>query len=104
MPRKKQSETADSLLTAISEKLRTIEHCLAWTIHADQRFEIGQRVEFSRHADEQNISRHKRGGRRGIIKAIGWDNFTIYVQLDGHKTTSRYHHSFFNPISGPKLF
>ncbi len=75
---------------------------MAWIIESEMRgFVVGQRVEFSRRGRESGIVRRKRS-QRGTIKAV--KSFGITVLLDGYKQPKSFHHSFFNPVSGPKLF
>ena len=91
-------------LDKIEHRLNLINEYFAWMIHAEQRFNVGQRVEFSRLADDQGISKgRKKGVRTGTVKTID-DSFIIGVQLDGYKRPAGFHHSFFNPMRGPKLF
>jgi hypothetical protein len=88
-------------LDAICEKLKAIEEHMAWTIKAEQRFGIGQRVEWSRKAREAGFPTRKKA-KRGTVKGVGL--FSIVVKLDSLKKPGGYHHAWFNPISGPKLF
>ncbi len=88
-------------LRIISEKLQAIEEMNAWLIKADSRFRVGQRVEWSRRAKTAGFPRRKIA-MRGTVKEINC--FSIAVQLDGLKQVNSFHHAFFNPISGPKLF
>lgn len=90
------------LIELIQQKLKVIEEYSAWQIHADQRFKPGQRVEFSRKAIER-IGPGKLSVTKGRIVEIQ-DAFGVTVQLDGCKQPGSYHHSFFNPVRGPKLF
>lgn len=86
----------------ISEKLSSIEEHMAWIIKPEQRFRVGQRVEWSRKAHKQGWMVRK-NARRGTVKAI--EVFSIVVKLDNYKgKPRRFHHAFFNPVSGPKLF
>jgi hypothetical protein len=92
----------EKTIAAIKEKLNSITEMMAWIIEAEMRgFHVGQRVEFSRRAHERGIVRRKRS-QRGTIKAV--KSFGITVLLDGYKHPKNFHHSFFNPVSGPKLF
>jgi hypothetical protein len=88
-------------LAEIRQKLDSIEEHLVWLIKPDQRFAVGRRVEFSRRARKRGFPLRKRA-TRGIVKAI--DGFSVVVLLDGYRKPSSYHHAFFNPVSGPKLF
>lgn len=100
----KVDEDIRCVINRIEEKLHLLEEYAAWTIRAEQRFKIGQRVEFSRKADEAGVSRgKKKGAKKGRVKSIV-GAFFINVLLDGYSRPSSYHHSFFNPVSGPKLF
>lgn len=96
----KQME-ARALLAEIRAKLSIIESHLMWMITAEQRFRIGQRVEFSRRARERGFPKRKRS-EKGFVKAV--NSFSVVVKLDGYKQTHSYHHAFFNSVSGPKLF
>ena len=92
----------EKLIAGIKDRLRSIEEMMAWIIEAEMRgFHVGQRVELSRRARERGIVRRKRS-QRGTIKAV--KSFGITVLLDGYKHPKNFHHSFFNPVSGPKLF
>jgi hypothetical protein len=88
-------------LDSISEKLRSIEEHMIWLIKPDTRFRVGQRVEWSRRGRECGHPRRKIA-QRGTVKAIR--GFSVVVKLDGLKQPTSYHHAFFNPVSGPKLF
>ena len=89
-------------ITLIKRSLETIEEHLAWLIRADARFRVGQRVEWSRKGRKQGFPRRKIA-QRGTVLAVR-NTFGILVKLDGMKKESSYHHSFFNPVNGPKLF
>lgn len=107
MTKKNKAKTTDErihqVIDSIQAKLALLEEYAAWTIRGNQRFKIGQRVEFSRKAKEKTISDRTKGGvTRGKVTAI--DGFILKVLLDGYKRPHGYHHSFFNPVSGPKLF
>ena len=92
------------LIRQINEKLDAIEDLMAWRILARERFKVGQRVEFSRSADRSGISKGRKGGvRRGRIVSID-DGCGVVVLLDGYKKPTGFHHAFFNPVSGPKVF
>jgi hypothetical protein len=91
------------IIDGISEKLKLIEEYTAWQIHANQRFKVGQRVEFSRKAMKGGLGPGKRGVTKGKLIKIA-DSWIVVVRLDGYKAPRAYHHSFFNPVSGPKLF
>jgi hypothetical protein len=94
----------DQLVKEIDQKLNDILDSLAWSVSAGLRFKVGQRVEFSRTADRKGLSaRRKKGVRRGTLIAIE-DTFWIKVKLDGYAQPSSFHHSFFNPVTGIKLF
>jgi hypothetical protein len=85
----------------IKESLERISEYMAWTIKPTQRFIIGQRVEWSRKARKQGYPTRKIA-QKGTVKAI--NSFTITVKLDGLKKVKNYHHAFFNPVLGQKLF
>jgi hypothetical protein len=85
----------------INEKLSNIQEHMAWMILAHQRFSIGMRVEWSEKARKAGFPRRK-CAQRGTVKAI--DGFTIVVKLDGLKKPTSYHHAWFNPAKGPRLF
>lgn len=90
-----------SALADIRKKLDTIEDYMIWLIKPDIRFWIGQRVEWSRRARKRGFPSRK-CAQRGVVNKI--EDFTIVVQMDGLKHPGRYHHAFFNPAAGPKLF
>jgi hypothetical protein len=88
-------------LPEIRASLDTIAAHMMWLIRAEQRFRIGRRVEFSRRARDRGFPKRKQSAK-GVIK--GFDGFSVDVLLDGYKHRHTYHHAFFNPVSGPKLF
>lgn len=88
-------------LSQIRKLLDSIEDNYVWLIKTDARFRIGQRVEFSRRARRRGINSRTKSDT-GIIKNIS--GFSIVVLLDGYKHTKSFHHAFFNPVKGPKLF
>lgn len=88
-------------LDAILNKLRVVDEHMAWLIKADARFHVGQRVEWSRHGRARGFPTRK-SAQVGTVKAV--NGFSIVVKLDSLKQQSTYHHSFFNPVTGPKLF
>lgn len=88
-------------IAAINEKLTAIEDAVAWLIKPDLRFRIGQRVEWSRSGRRAGFPYRKKA-QRGTVKGIG--AFMITVKMDSMKRESSFHHAFFNPVSGPKLF
>lgn len=88
-------------LDVIATKLSALEEHMIWLIHPDTRFCVGQRVEWSRRARARGFPRRKIA-QRGVVKVI--DGFSIIVKLDGLKKQTSFHHAFFNPVSGPKLF
>ena len=89
------------LIAEIKERLTTIEEYMAWMIRADQRFRVGQRVEFSRKAQRNGIV-PRTLARKGTVKRI--DLLSVWVLIDGRKQPGCWHHAFFNAVSGPKLF
>jgi hypothetical protein len=93
--------TVSALLREIRGRLAAIEDNLIWVIKPEQRFRIGHRVEFSRRAVERGIAKRKRSSK-GYVKSIV--GFSVVVQFDGQKQRHTYHHAFFNPVTGPKLF
>lgn len=93
--------TVQSLIAEIKARLETIEEYMAWLIRADQRFKVGQRVEWSRKARRGGYP-HRKVAQRGTVKAL--DSLSIEVLLDGYTRRHTFHHSHFNPVSGPKLF
>lgn len=97
----KMNQQIHQKIKEIEEHLDSISEHMAWLISAEQRFQIGQRVEWSRKGKAQGFLRRK-NCHRGTVKGV--NSFTITVQLDGLKHASKFHHAFFNPISGPKLF
>lgn len=103
MVKKKQASILE-LIDAIQKKLELIEQYMAFTITADRRFEIGQRVEWSDKARKCGMAR-MRNGRIPKGNVLSFNSaFLIRVKLDGRKTVSSYHHAWFNPVGGPKLF
>lgn len=101
--KQKVEKSIPQLLAQIEEKLKAIEEYAAWMVRGDQRFKVGQRVQFSRKAIEQGFSRGDKRGKKGKVLAIE-NGFWLKVQIDGLKHPKDFHHSFFNPVSGPKLF
>jgi hypothetical protein len=93
--------TVESLIAEIKARLTTIEEYMAWLIRADQRFKVGQRVEWSRAGKRAGFP-HRKVAQRGTVRAL--DSLSIEVLLDGYTRPHSFHHSFFNPVSGPKLF
>lgn len=89
------------LLDTIEQKLEVIEEHMCWLIRADMRFRLRQRVEWSRRGRARGFPRRKIA-QRGTVRAI--HAFSIIVKLDGMKRPTSYHHAFFNPVEGPKLF
>jgi hypothetical protein len=90
-----------SELDQITKQLDTISEMMAWLIMPDSRFTIGQRVEWSRKGRKSGFPRRK-CAQKGTVKAI--DGFSITVRMDGIKHPDKYHHAFFNPVKGEKLF
>jgi len=88
-------------LPEIRSGLDAIESHMAWLIKADQRFARGQRVEWSRAGRKRGYP-HRKIAQQGSVK--GMDDFSLVVLLDGYKKPHSFHHSFFNPVQGPKLF
>ncbi|PYS92502.1 MAG: hypothetical protein DMF62_00405 [Acidobacteria bacterium] len=88
-------------ISEIREKLNTVENYMIWLIKPEVRFRIGHRVEWSRLARKRGYPTRK-CAQRGRVKAI--NGFSILVQLDGLKKPKLYHHAFFNPVNGSKLF
>lgn len=86
----------------IHTKLDSIEDHIAWMIKAEQRFRVGQRVRFSRGAHRNNIVPRTTLAKKGVVKRV--DGFSVVVLIDGRKHPHSYHHAFFNPVTGPKLF
>lgn len=97
----KLNDQIKSQLDAINGQLKVVEEHMAWMIKPESRFRIGQRVQWSRKGVAVGFPRRKKA-RRGIIRHIR--GFSIVVKLDGLKQATSYHHSFFNPVTGPKLF
>lgn len=88
-------------LSEINKRLDVIVERMSWLIKAEQRFKVGQRVEWSRQARRQGFPTRK-VAQKGTVKAI--QGFSVVVKLDGLKQVNSYHHSFFNAVSGEKLF
>jgi len=98
---KSAGQNLPEVIAQIRDKLAMIEGHLAWLIKPAQRFRVGQRVEFSLKAHRAGFPARQRS-EKGVVKAIV--GFSVVVQLDGQKQRRTYHHAFFNPVSGPKLF
>lgn len=96
------TERIKSVIDAISKKLDLIEEHMAWLITSEKRFRVGQRVEWSRKGVKAGLMRRKNVKKRGTVKSV--NGFSIVVKLDGLKKPTSYHHAFFNPVNGPKLF
>lgn len=96
-----KTESIQSVVNEIKEKLKSIEDHMVWLIKPDSRFWKKQRVEWSRRAREQGWPRRKIAQKGTVLEVRG---FTIVVKLDGMKHAKEFHHAFFNPVSGPKLF
>lgn len=90
-----------SVLAGIESKLSIIEEHVVWLIQAESRFRIGQRVEWSRRGRNRGFPSRK-CAQRGTVRAV--NGFSVVVQLDGIKIQRSFHHAFFNPVIGPKLF
>lgn len=88
-------------IAEINKKLDTIEDGLAWLIRPEHRFIVGQRVEWSRRGRAHGFPTRKKA-QRGTVKAMS--GFSVCVKLDGLKQQRDYHHAFFNPVGGLKLF
>jgi hypothetical protein len=91
-----------AVIEDIKAKLTLIEDYMMWLIQADQRFKLGQRVEWSRRARQLGFPHRKCAEKGGIVK--GLDSFSVDVLLDGYRRPHSFHHAFFNPISGARLF
>lgn len=89
-------------IESITDKLSTIEAHMAWLIKPDVRFRVGQRVEWSRRGRNAGFNRRRKVAAKGTVKGIS--GFSLIVKLDGLKQEKSYHHAFFNPVTGPKLF
>lgn len=89
-------------VAVISDKLDAISEYMAWMIRSEQRFRVGQRVEWSRKGRKAGFLRKNMINRRGTVKELS--GFSIVVKLDGQKQQRSYHHSFFNQLTGMKLF
>lgn len=88
-------------IEAISAKLEIIEEHMAWLIRPEERFRVGQRVEWSAKGLKSGFPTRKKS-KKGTVKAI--NSFSIVVKLDGRTRNETYHHAFFNPVIGQKLF
>jgi hypothetical protein len=97
----KNDENIKEVLSDIRAQLNEIEEHLQWSLFAEQRFRIGDKVEWSRKARRQGFPRRK-VAQRGVIK--GMNGFNVVVQLLGTKKSQKFHHAFFNPVYGPHLF
>lgn len=95
--------TIESTIEDIGKRLDHLEEMLYWLIPATERFEEGDRVEFSEIADRKLISeRTKAGVRTGKVVAVK-NFYTVTVLLDGYKRPKSFHHMFFNPLRTPRL-
>lgn len=99
----KIEKQTEKIVAEIRQKLTNIEGYMVWLITAGQRFHKGQRVEFSKRAVRNGLVPSTRTNVRSTIKSVG-PGFSILVKPDDRKQPRSYHHAFFNPISGPKLF
>lgn len=91
----------EQTIDRINEKLDGILDQMSWHIRAEQRFRVGQRVQWSASGIKKGMPRRK-CAKRGTVKAV--NGFSVTVKLDGLKQATSYHHGFFNPVNGPKLF
>jgi hypothetical protein len=89
------------VLPEIRAGLDAIEDHMIWLIKPDARFSVGQRVEFSRRGRAAGFPSRK-ASASGVVKKL--EGFSLVVLLDGYRRPHAYHHAFFNPVSGPKLF
>jgi hypothetical protein len=97
-------KSVDELISEIRQRIDNIEGMLAWVVTSrDRAFRVGQRVEYSRRANRRGLVPKTRTNIRGTIKTFP-SVFTVRVLFDDRKHPRDLHHSFLNPISGPKLF
>ncbi len=94
MAKKRSVRSVEQLVSDINERLDSIEDLMMFTIRADQRFRVGQRVKFSAKAERQQISK----GRppRGTVKRV--DSVSVVVLLDGRKQPTSFNHMFLEPV------
>lgn len=86
-----------SLIDSIEKRIDGLEEGMFWLIRPDQRFKVGQRVQFSAIADRRMISARTKGGvRTGKVVKVE-RAVSIVVLLDGYRTPRSYHHMFFEP-------
>lgn len=86
-------------LIELEKRVDAIEYRISWMTSAEQRFRKGQRVTPSRRCLRQGLLRLLNGKpRRGTVVQL--DGFCIEVKLDGQKQLKKFHHAFFNPVSG----
>jgi hypothetical protein len=95
------NEETKALLDEIHKGLDSIDEHMAWLIRPESRFRVGQRVEWSRKGRRNGFPSRK-CAQRGTVLAIS--GFCVLVKLDGLKQEKEYHHGFFNPVVGEKIF
>jgi hypothetical protein len=79
----------------ISRRVDNVEEMVSWAFTAEQRgLAVGQRVRFTERAFRRGVA-GRRKATAGEITAV--NGFSIRVKLDGYKTASSFHHSFFQP-------
>lgn len=93
--KRKNTATVSELIDEINARLDSLEDMISFTIRADSRFRVGQRVRLNEKAKQRHI-RGKRGVATGRVVRLS-DSFTMDVLLDGYKQPRGYHHSFFDP-------
>lgn len=89
---KAKEEDIATIVRQIDERLTVLEDLAAWMVRADQRFGVGQRVQFNAEGERQGLAKRAQGG-----KVVGLDGFMVSVLLDGYVRPHSFHHSFFDP-------
>ena len=70
------------ILTDIEKRLDSAEELQMWLMHADLRFQKGQRVQLSEIADRAGL-KLRGGARKGTVVEVG-ELFSIKVLPDGY--------------------
>lgn len=86
------------MIEQIHQRLDNVEDLMGWLVKAEQRFKVGQRVQFNGKADRHGLSIGRKGGARAG-RVTGFENgFTLKVLLDGYTRPHGFHHGFFDPM------
>ncbi len=92
MAKKPKTQTVESLLGDINERLDSIADTMSFLILSKHRFRKGQRVKFNAKARQQGFDKRAKGGR--VVEA--GDSILMMVLLDGYKRPHVFHNSFFD--------